>query len=75
MMYNKYDVTPPLSYAPCSNPFPSTGPYKWRDMELPRVILNNWCQTQGLSPPHWMGNSKCKVAGITYALSSYGKHC
>ncbi|XP_063692173.1 myoferlin-like isoform X7 [Bolinopsis microptera] len=47
------------------------GPYKWRDAELPRQILEKWCATQALPPPVWRGNSQVYVNGKTCCLRDY----
>ena len=47
------------------------GPFKWRDCQTPKEILEEWCSTQVLSPPMWSGNCRVKVAGVLYLLSDY----
>ena len=48
-----------------------SGPYKWRDCQTPKEILEEWCSSQVLSPPMWSGNCRVKVAGQLYQLSDY----
>ena len=48
-----------------------SGPFKWRDCEKPKEILEKWCSTQRLPSPAWFGNSKVKVAGQSYSLKLY----
>lgn len=49
----------------------TAGPFKWRDCQTPKEILEEWCSTQVLSPPMWSGNCRVKVAGVLYLLSDY----
>lgn len=50
------------------------GPNKWRDMNYPVEILDDWCKTNNLPEPEWAtDHSSVIVDGTKYTLADFGE--
>ncbi len=55
-----------------SSPFRS-GTNQWRDCSTPKQLLAEWCESQSLPKPHYIGNTQVIIDQQTYTLSDFGK--
>lgn len=51
----------------------SSGPNQWRDCMTPKQILANWCESQCITKPQYVGNTQLVLNNRIYTLSEFGK--